>query len=307
MLARHELSAEQLAQPGLRIPMSVAHAFLDECIEQARDPALGIHIAGAVDPSLWGTHGYAMLVSPSLRHAFEWADAYHPLISDDTFLHLEVDGDRAYLRFGLHDGGRAHRVFTEVFLTISIDLGRKVIEQDWVPTEVRLVHSAPSDRSEHERVFGPHLRFGALENALVFPAELLDRANPNANVGLFRVFERDAQDVLAALPPRTSLCERVRHVLREDLAEGNSTAVHVAERLGMSVRTLHRLLANEGTSHGQLLDGLRQELALQLLDEPDRSIQEVADRLGFSRPGSFTRAFKRWTGVSPATYRRQRR
>ena len=75
----------------------------------------------------------------------------------------------------------------------------------------------------------------------------------------------------------------------------------------MSVRTLSRALAAAGTSYRQVLDGLRRELALRHLARNTISISEIAFLLGFVELSSFDRAFKRWTGVTPADFRKQSR
>lgn len=79
----------------------------------------------------------------------------------------------------------------------------------------------------------------------------------------------------------------------------------VAKRLRMSRRTLHRQLAEEGTSFAELLDGLRRDLAAQYLTQARLAIGEIAFLLGLSEPSAFHRAFKRWYGAAPGEYRRR--
>ena len=97
--------------------------------------------------------------------------------------------------------------------------------------------------------------------------------------------------------------ERVRSQLLEDLRGGTPTADGVAQALHISVRTLHRSLRSEETSFGALLNQLRQEQATKYLADPKISIAEVGFLLGFSELSSFYRAFKRWTGKTPADFR----
>src|SRR4030095_3577397 len=88
---------------------------------------------------------------------------------------------------------------------------------------------------------------------------------------------------------------------------GTVTALGVAARLKVSVRTLHRSLADEGTSYRRLLDQLRLDLAERHLADDRMSVGEVAFLLGFSELSAFHRAFKRWTGRSPVTFRAEAR
>lgn len=305
LLKQFGLDDELLSRPNSRWPMSKVETMFDAALELAGDPALGIHIVEATDPSMWGIHGYAMLASPDLRAAFDWSSRYHRLIVDDSRIDLVVRGDRAKIRYRMHDGRPTHRLMTELFLTVNLRLGQTVVDSPWIPLSASFTHSDPADTAEYRRVFGEDLTFGATQNTFTFPARLLDRANPRASPGLFAMFERDARDLLRWLPRPGSLSERTRHVVSEQLADGNPHADHVATRLGISVRTLQRQLAAEGTSHGKIVEQVRYEHALRLLDDQRLSIQEIASALGFAKPGSFTRAFKRWAGCSPVDHRKK--
>lgn len=85
---------------------------------------------------------------------------------------------------------------------------------------------------------------------------------------------------------------------------GSCTIEAVATALGLSVRTVQRRLESEGTTFGALLDETRREAALEYLRDPQIAIKEAAYRVGFSEPSTFYRAFRRWTGATPADYRR---
>jgi AraC-like DNA-binding protein len=95
----------------------------------------------------------------------------------------------------------------------------------------------------------------------------------------------------------------VRALLPEEMRGGVPRAPVIARRLRMSVRTLHRGLAAEGTTFSEVLDHMRHELAIRHLAEKQLAIGEVAFLLGFAELSSFYRAFKRWTGMTPAAYR----
>jgi len=303
LLAELGLREAALESLGTRVPLHVAFALFDAARATAGDPALGIHLAEATDASLWGTHGYAMLASPDLRSAYQWAETFHPLVAHETYLRLREDGRRASLQMGMRNGQPIHPLACEVMLTICVRLGWAITGERWAPLEVHFQHPAPTRRDEYHRMFGPRVLFEAPDNAVVLSASTLDRPNPSATPGLFEVLVRDAHDLLDSLPNAETTAEHVSHLVAEELDGGNPTAEHIAHRLAMSLRTLHRELAEEGTSFGQVLDDVRMQQAMRLLDDPRTNVGEIATRLGFARPGSFTRAFKRWTGTSPSAYR----
>jgi AraC-like DNA-binding protein len=99
----------------------------------------------------------------------------------------------------------------------------------------------------------------------------------------------------------------VRELIAAELAAGRATAARIAKRLAMHPRTLHRRLREEGTTLRTLLDTMRRDLAGRHLATSQLTIAEIADRLGFSDPTAFNKAFRRWTGDSPRAFRRRAR
>jgi AraC-like DNA-binding protein len=138
-----------------------------------------------------------------------------------------------------------------------------------------------------------------------FPRAALALRQPHADARLRVVLERAAAAVVARLSPAGELTQRLRQALGEELRGGVPTCEQVARRLAIGVRTLNRRLQAEGTSFQQQLAELRCELARGYLDDGRLAISEVAYLLGFSEPSAFHRAFKRWTGHSPQSWRRR--
>jgi AraC-like DNA-binding protein len=135
------------------------------------------------------------------------------------------------------------------------------------------------------------------------PNEILYAPNPNADLALIGILDDYARGLLKQMPRQSTLSEGVRLQLLKDLRGGVPTAATVARALHMSVRTLHRSLQREGTTFHEILSQLRQEQAAQHLAGSTLSIAEVGFLLGFSELSSFYRAFKGWTGKTPAEFR----
>ena len=142
-----------------------------------------------------------------------------------------------------------------------------------------------------------------LATELVMSAEFLERRMPLAEPGLRELLERRADAMLARLPQSGGYAEQVLALADGELR--TTSAEHISARLGVSERTLHRRLAAEGTSYRELIERVRKAAALRFLDQP-RSLEEVADLLGYASTQSFQRAFRRWMGTSPGSYQRQR-
>ena len=127
-----------------------------------------------------------------------------------------------------------------------------------------------------------------------------------ADATLHRFFVRYADDLLearGAIPESGSLADRVREVVAPALPNQDASSRFVARRLGISERSLRRQLAAEGDSFRALVDEVRRVKAESLLKESDTPIGEIALLLGFSDTSAFSRAFRRWCGISPQRFR----
>jgi AraC-like DNA-binding protein len=165
-------------------------------------------------------------------------------------------------------------------------------------------HPRPRTVDEHRRIFGCEVGFDAPEHAVTFHRDALVLPVVQADPRLGALIDRYAEELLRRLPRGNALSDRVRQLVAESLCDGDHGLEPIAGRLRMSPRTLQRRLQDESTSHQQIVDELRHELALKYLAEPAVSIGEVAFLLGFSDPSAFHRAFRRWTGTTPGEHRR---
>ena len=130
-----------------------------------------------------------------------------------------------------------------------------------------------------------------------------DTTVATADPGLVTLLQRQADEVLQQLPAASSFVDNVRQVVRAGLAEPDQSIESVAQQLDMSPRTLQRRLADEDVSYAAVVDEVRLEVAKQALADPANSLADIAFLIGFEEQSSFSRAFKRWTGVSPRAHR----
>jgi AraC-like DNA-binding protein len=172
---------------------------------------------------------------------------------------------------------------------------------------VHFAHSKPVNLEPYREAFRTTLLFDRREAGLVLETGILVAPIPSADPVLKRLLQAYAQDLLDAAHPRVSTSQRVRDVLVELLPTGFPSRAQVAERLGVSDRTLARVLEAENATYTSLVDELRIELAFRRLQEGRMAIGGVAAELGFQDQSAFTKFFKRRAGVLPLEYRRQYR
>jgi AraC-like DNA-binding protein len=305
-LHRQGIDSELLFDPDATVPMSACVGLLADGVRASGDDNLGLHVAEQAELGSFDVHFYAMVSSPTLGAALERVCRYQGLIHETSEVRLEKSGDRVVLSHRLAGGLPAPRHTAELLLAAWVRGGRVATRTRWRPADVRFAHRAPRDVREHERFFGAPVRFATGENALVLPAALLDLPCRRTDPSLLSLLDQYAADRLG--PPRAvTFADRARAVLSEELQAGTVTAHGLAARLKVSVRTLHRSLAAEGTSYRRVLDQLRLDIAERHLADDRVSVSEVAFLLGFSELSAFHRAFKRWTGRTPVTFRAEAR
>lgn len=308
LLAATAFDPGAASDPDARISLELEERLWTEAARLAEDDALGLHAAEMLVPGAFGVLDYAVRTAPTLRTALERLARYNRLVHDVAVftLHDRPPGLRVEHAFRT-PGAEQCRHSAEFTIASLVTVGGQLLGEPLRADGAGFAHpkpTAPAALAELRRVFGFEPRFAERVNWLELDASLVDRPLPRADSALSRVIERHAEALLAALPPLgESASDRVRHLLSRALGEGTPTLGSVASKLKTSERSLQRKLADEGTSFELLLDEVRQQLALRYLADRTLAVSEVAYLLGYSEPSPFHRAFKRWTGKTPAEMR----
>ena len=304
LLAAVGVDAKVLEDPDARIPMSAGAGLLARAEAVTGDDCIGLHLAEHADLRTVDVHFYAMASSETLRDAFSRLSRYQRLIHETSRIELSTTSGGMALRHVLPGGFAAPRQAAEFLLAAWVRTGRLVTGANWDPVDVRFAHAEPASAHELRRFFQAPIRFSAGENAMTVSEASLSLHCVGADPSLALLMDRYASE---HLQPHGSegqrLADRLRHVLTAELRDGEPGAARVAARMKMSLRTLNRALADEGTTYRAVLNQLRAETAGRHLADPRISIGEVAFLLGFSELSAFYRAFKRWTGQTPAQFR----
>ena len=165
---------------------------------------------------------------------------------------------------------------------------------------VHVTHPEPAYRSEYDRIFRAPVTFGASRNALLIDNGWTTRGTGRSNRYVFGIFSERAEALMKSLETVRTTRGRVESALIPILHTGETDMSRLARELGVSRPTLYRQLKAEGVGYEALLDDLRHRMALHYLDGQKVSVSQTAYLVGFSDPSAFSKAFKRWTGASPA-------
>ncbi|MFT3776218.1 MAG: AraC family transcriptional regulator [Minicystis sp.] len=308
LLAAAGIDPGDLADPDGRLPRALEVRLWYEAVRLTGDEAFGVHLSERLPVDSFGAIGFAVRSSPTLGEAYQRVIRYLRLMAQGPVLDLQIEGTMARLRHLPPAGEPAPaRHAVEFLLTNLVVVARHNIDPAFTPKAARFRHPAPARLDEHRRLLGPGLRFGAGHDEVEIDESLLERPQAQAEPALSQVLDQHLSSLLAALPAEDSFLERARAAIAAELAHGEPALPAIAARLRTSPRSLQRRLQEEGTSLSSLLDRVRTDLAVRYLSESRESIAEVAFLLGFSEVSTFHRAFKRWTGQTPAAYRRDRR
>jgi AraC-like DNA-binding protein len=293
-----------LEDPDSRMPFAQLVVLYEKAAALTGDENFGLHIGESVDLSSFDVVGYCALNSSTLGAAFARVARYHSIWTDGALFTLETADDTSAIVYRYSDPSiLEHRQDSEMTLATVTTLCRNIATPGFTPAAVEFQHAAPADLTEHERLFNCPVKFGAPTNRLSFPSNFLSLPIAKADASLCALLDRHAEELLAKYPPRDSLIDRVRNVIANEFRGGEPSLERIADRLGLTARTLQRKLQELGTSYNDVLDQMRRQLAERYMREPQMAICEVAYLLGFSESSSFHRAFKRWTGVTPKEFR----
>jgi AraC-like DNA-binding protein len=282
---------------------------LDELIAAAAalvgEPFLALRLPAELPFRRYGLHELAARASGTVREAMQRVARYASLIHPRMSFRLDESGDEARwtqaMRGYPRGVGRASNEYSvgAAFLHLRRAAGdAAAVRRVW------FMHPRPRDIGPLHRFFGMReLDFGCDDNGIAFAAALLERATPEADARLLATVEPLAEAALRAQPPAHDFADDVALKLRALLPDGANVDA-VAAALHMSARTLQRRLGDAGAQFSEVLDGVRADEARRALAGSDAPIAEIAWRLGFADLATFSRAFKRWTGQPPGTYRR---
>lgn len=295
------LDPSRLYDSNARYPVEGMQRLWEQAVQATQDACFGLRIVDFWHPTTTHALGYACMASQSLADALERTARYSKVVSNATKFTLEESSEE--FRFILTRRFQALRDEPiDAALAMVVKGCRVGVGADFAPRRVAMRRSRPSCAAELEQFFLAPIDYEAPEDILIFDKIALKAPLPTGNPELARAADKVVLDYLAKYD-RTEVAARVKAKLLERLPAGEPTTATIASLLHLSPRTLHRRLAEAGTTYKLLLEETRRDLAQRYLKQPDLTISEIAFLLGFSETGNFSRAFKRWSGASPSDYR----
>lgn len=291
-----------LEDPEGRItPISFA-MLVSRALHLTKEPGLGFYYGLHLKLPSHGSVGLAAMTSATLRDAVVIAERFVSLRTAHlTFRHY-VEGDRAVLELVDHLPQGALRPFvTEALFTALVQIARSLLGRN-LQGMFEMAFPEPAYFQGFAHLLPGPVRFRQPVSRLLFPAPVLDEALQMSDEVALRQALLLCETELSRLSETSSLLSSVRHQMRTRRA-GFPTLTELARERHVSPRTLKRQLAAHGTTFQHILDEVRRDCAVDLLESRAMTIEHIAERLGYSDASNFNRAFQRWLGMSPRAFR----
>jgi AraC-like DNA-binding protein len=305
VLRRIGLPAAELAHPEGRIPFdALLHAW-EMVPALLGDDDFGLRMGGQVQRGSFGLVEYLARASATVGEAIQRLVEFQRLLHDRARIVLLMGEGTATISAriaGLPLGGPRH--FNEATVSILLAMTREMTGKDIAPVEVMFQHPEPASTAVHRSILRAPVRFGGTQNHLVLPASVLSLPLREADPALARVLVVCAQRALERLPPISDGMRICRELVATQLAAGNVPRIgYIAREVGLSPRSLQRILADHGVSFRDVVDDVRKELALVWAASTSEHAAQIAYRLGYADASAFHHAFRRWTGQTVTQFR----
>jgi AraC-like DNA-binding protein len=295
------LTLEMLANPATRVDFRTLRTLVARVVEASGETGLAFYLGPQMRLSSHGFLGFAAMTASTVREALELAQKFSLTRTTAFSLHLNVEGETASIVLEERTplGPMQELAVTAVFLCI-VQIGGDLTGVK-LRGMVDLKCAEPAHYARFAHTLPGAIRYEQPLHRIVFPASYLDLPLVTSDPAAMQLARAQCERELSQLA-HGQFVGRVRSTL-EDESGALRSLDDVAKRLHVSTRTLKRRLGENGTSFSGIVDEVRRQRAMLLLEDRGLGIGEIAHRLGYSDVANFTRAFKRWTGRSPVAFR----
>ncbi|WP_218510287.1 AraC family transcriptional regulator [Variovorax sp. dw_308] len=282
-------------------------ALFDNVRRLSNDSAVGLRAGQRQRLSDFGVYGYALLSSATFAEAIDFGIKHIRLAGPVIEKSFRIEGDVAIFEgHGFAELGPLLPMASEFWFSSMQVLISRILERPFEALCLQLPYPAPAAAPHYEDILRCPVNFDAPAMQWRFDARLLELPLPNANPITAQVSSAFCHRMLeAADGVENPLVQAIKEICL-NASGGLPRAEQMAHRLNLSSRTLHRRLADAGTTYQGIVDGVRKRLAIEFLERTQLSVGEIAERTGFSDESNFRKAFRKWTNQTTTFYRERR-
>lgn len=309
-----DLDSSQTYDPNARYPALKIFELLLRAAELSGDPEFSLKVSRHLPQTYIPALGLLVASSDNLYKGLEALCRFFELINDAVTLELEHLGDSVFLTYRLSDAAekimsvegvaQLPPIAVEVTFAGILDSVRNTLAPQFSVKNVYLCHSDPDNKDVLANFFNAPVHYNQPFNRLELDYALLCTPLITANPELVQLNEQVVKGYLDANTQDAIITQTQLHIL-DMLPKGEPSQDEIAKALFLSSRQLRRKLQQSGTNYAKVLQATRHDLAKKYLAQAKLPLAEITQLLGFSDQSNFSKAFKRWEGSAPATFRKQ--
>jgi AraC-like DNA-binding protein len=295
------LNVRQVENSNFRIAVKNQIKFLNLVADALSDEFLGVHLAEEVDLRTLGLIYYVLASSTTLGDALRRASRYSAINNEGVQITFRENPKQLSIIFRYIAVPRLNdRHQIEFFVVTLLRVCRQLTDRHLSPTTIKLIHRRTHLPARLRSILGCKVIFGSDIDEVAYRQPFKNASISDADPYLNSLLVKYCEEAISNHRAGSGAWRlSVENAIAPLLPHGRAEMAEVAQRLGISQRTLGRRLASEGHTFGEILDGLRFDLATRYLHEHDLPTSEVAWLLGYQETSAFYHAFKRWTGQTP--------
>lgn len=305
-LAEAGLEERVLHSPEAEIPLA-NYIALWEILGHKVEPAIGLHVGIKTDSHMLGAYGHAVRCAPTMPLVLRCLSHFIATFSQATRVEVIDDGKHIMLTYQVTDPAIVQRrQDAEFAIGVALSLLREVTQNpELTPVRVDFEHGISVGLPIYQDLFRCPVHFNQPDNRLYFPHELLLIPVRTADPRLFQALQPFLEQQRQTRVASTDLLGQLGTHIASMLGSGGINLELVARSMGMSPRTLQRRLSAHQVEFGQFVEEVRRSMAQAYVAQADYTFTEIALLLGYAEASSFSRAFRRWTHLSPQQYRKE--
>lgn len=262
---------------------------------------LGFDYGKQINPSRWGVLGQIAYTSSNLKQILYSQQQFQSMTGSLGTPSFVVE--KNFLTMNWQSAQQYSHYISEELITSWIELARQLTGVHFALSKVSFQHACPTDKSLYTDYFSCDVEFEASSYGFVVSASVLDLSCAGSNPELNKILTEYAHNTVG-LHSVNNPVEVSLNYIKSQLPGSNPTIEELASFLGTSTRSIQRRLSGRDTNFSTLVDQVKQQLAIQYVIHTNHSFEHIGHILGFSELSAFSRAFKRWTTLSPAQFRK---
>jgi AraC-like DNA-binding protein len=302
-LERVGIPAAVLTQHDVEVE-DTKYVELLETVAREANPTIGLDMGNAVELRDLGVLGHAMAASPNIGEALEIFARYLYVFSQSNTVRLDVAKRQAVCTYSVSilqpDLVRQDAEFALSFVTHGIF---RLTERRVTPHLIEFSHTRLPEARKHEKFFGCEVAFGRVANRIHFNRDVLEAPLLSQDAGLLAALKFFLDDRLVTRSEEEDVVVKTRHLISTSLTHGIPTLDIVAERMGLSGRSLQRRLAERNLQFSDLVEAICKQISIDYVNNTEYPLTDIALMVGYHELSAFSRAFRRWTGKSPSQFR----